>query len=101
MKKGQCQNIFFLFIVGLSHTINPPNYDSEKDEEDGPEKEISEGIKIFFKSCFLDMFSKKTEYWCRMLQRQFVSLTIPVYKNQEPIQVQIDENNRSGPTTFL
>nr|XP_058970450.1 short transient receptor potential channel 4-like isoform X1 [Pocillopora verrucosa] len=28
--------------VGLSHTINPPNYDSEKDEEDGPEKEISE-----------------------------------------------------------
>ena len=55
MKKGQCQNIFFLFIVGLSHTINPPNYDSEKDEEDGPEKEISEGIKIFFKSCFLDV----------------------------------------------
>lgn len=55
MKKGQCQNIFFLFIVGLSCTINPPNYDSEKDEEDGPEKEISEGIKIFFKSCFLDV----------------------------------------------
>ena len=55
MKKGQCQNIFFLFIVGLSHTINPPNYDSEKDEEDGPEKEISEGIKIFFQSCFLDV----------------------------------------------
>lgn len=55
MKKGQCQNIFFLFIVGLSHTINPPSYDSEKDEEDGPEKEISEGIKIFFKSCFLDV----------------------------------------------
>lgn len=55
MKKDQCQNIFFLFIVGLSHTINPINYDSEKDEEDGPEKEISEGIKIFFKSCFLDV----------------------------------------------
>ena len=55
MKKGQCQDIFFLFIVGLSHTINPPNYDSEKDEEDGPEKEISEGIKIFFQSCFLDV----------------------------------------------
>ena len=55
MKKGQCQNIFFLFIVDLSHEINPPNFDSEKDEEDGPEKEISEGIKIFFKSCFLDV----------------------------------------------
>ena len=55
MKKGQCQNIFFLFIVGLSHTIKPPNYDSEKDDEDGHEKEISEGIKIFFKSCFLDV----------------------------------------------
>lgn len=55
MKKGQCQNIFFLFIVGLSCTINPPNYEWEKDEEDSPEKEISEGIKIFFKSCFLDV----------------------------------------------
>lgn len=47
--------MFFLFIVGLSCTINPPNYDWEKDEEDSPEKEISEGIKIFFKSCFLDV----------------------------------------------
>lgn len=44
-----------MFIVGLSYIINLFNYDLEKDEEDGFEKEISEGIKIFFKSCFLDV----------------------------------------------